>query len=172
MGWRQTVQKNRPLVVAVTVVVIAGCFFWITSQGDKRGAVPGNVYFYDLKTRQLFSVNRNKQPPMIAPSGGESVKAVTYSCGECSQGTPEVAYLTSYTEQALSAINELATATQSNADMSLPRKIQEGTLVALPPDAEGSAPNWVPIDSPTASAIMNRLRDACGNGSATECFPE
>jgi len=67
MGWRQTVQKNQPLVVAAALVIIVGCGLWIASGSGSRNAVPGKVYFFDISTGRLFPADRNQLPPMTAP---------------------------------------------------------------------------------------------------------
>jgi hypothetical protein len=67
-------------VVALAAIVVAGCFvyYWVTS-ANKRPK--GEFWFYDLKTKQLFTASDLSVPPIDTKSGPDmGVRAYVYTC--------------------------------------------------------------------------------------------
>lgn len=170
MGLREIMQSNQPIVAVLAVVVIVGSIVWM-SGGGSGNSLPKSVYFYDLGSGELFPADRAAQPPIDAPSGaGQGVKAVVYACGECNDAALSVAFLTTYTPEAVAAMKKMATATDGEVDIALSEAIERGSLVAVPA-AEGAEVQWVNAMSEAGNAIMGRAGELCGNEPAKPCFP-
>lgn len=171
MGFREIVQQNQPIVAVVAVIVIIGSVVWMAN-GGKNSSLPKQVYFYDVGSGELFAADRAAQPPIEAPSGaGNGVKAVVYSCGECSDSSLQVAFVTTYSEEARAAMQKMANAADGGVDVELAEVIDNGTLVAMPAEG-GGEPQWVSAVTQEGIQIMGRAGDICGSQPAKPCFPD
>lgn len=168
MGLRIFMQDNPAVAAFACILVIALSAFWMT-RGEKTVVRPAQIYFYDLASGELFSADRMSQPPIDAPGGaGRGVKAEVYGCGECSGDNRIIAYMTTYSEAAQKAMQQLTSPDASNVHLA--QAVDQGTLVAVVPEAS-SEPRWVPAFSDQGAAIMKSVGQQCPEAAIT-CYPE
>lgn len=157
------------------IAAVAVCFVALTmivrqfaSGGPGISPIGGLAYFYDLSTHELFAEENTHFSPFAAPSGGQAVRALVFSCGDCAvEADRHIGHLQRFTDDALSQLHDAGGNVTSEL---LVEMSDTGLLVALPPESNGE-PQWIAIDQPQAVDIMERHLTACGETPLTVCSP-
>lgn len=144
MAAQQFIQRRPMLTVVICLVVLAAAISYVFARTDLFTARYSNlVYYYDLKTGELFAAAWQDQP-RIGPSGNAGVVANVYACGTCDDaGRRFVAYLEKY--------GAAATALQ----------------VASP----DSPDRWVDAESDLGRQIVNRIYTQSPCEIPSQCRP-
>lgn len=172
MGLDELVSRNRPVALAVAIVVLGGATFmiWQTVSGGSTGTVTftGSNWFYDVGSGELFAASADQHPPIAAPSGGEGVRAVVYSCTSCDDAeSRSIASLFKYTDEAQKRLIQAG----SRASAQLIDEVsREGRLLALVPQ-DGDDPQWIGMDHPQAMAVLEQSNIACNGTAGILCTP-
>lgn len=148
--------------VAGFVLLFAIGFYFLS--GEKvEGPLANKVYFYDVDAGKIFVVSDddNPVPPITAPSGGEGVAAIVFSCGDCDdESSLFVTQLKKYTDKAKTAM--------VGDDLDAVRK---GTMVRSAAGGE-----WVTAESDKGqeiSSINPRKHEKCQDANALrQCNPK
>lgn len=137
--------SDKPIVgiVAVIIVLVAAALML----RSKPSPVSDHLYYYDLKTGEIFSAMK-QAPPIDAPSGDRGVKAAIYSCGACEPGAWSVLWLETY---------------EGEPDAGNHR-------VAAIPEA-GGEPQWFGMLSDNAGVLTGKANTLCDGQAATLCMP-
>lgn len=150
-----TALNNNPIVATVLTVVllVLALGILLLTQRDP-GPGPSDVYFWDLDTNEPFVGKSNEMPPVVAPSGGQGVRAHLFTCDACE---PEqwFGYLERYSESALAHYEEHEFFPGGSDDL-------------LMRELEGD--RWVPSHGRRADSILEELAARCEN-SLTVCRP-
>lgn len=77
------------------IIVVAGFIAYSQLAGGPVTDLTGEGrWYYDLGSGELFATDALRVPPIEAPSGGEGVEAVVFSCGQCDDpANRHIAYL-------------------------------------------------------------------------------
>lgn len=169
MQIREFLQKHPSAAVALIIIVILASLLIARRSGP---SIPSNAaYFYDLNNAQLFVGTGDQIAPVQAPEGGpdRGVRAYVYTCGACGEGERFIAYLEKYTNDAKSAV-KAADPSQTYSAQTL-TAIQQGTLIALPPESNNQDPQWVPSASSRGLQIVAAKQTQCDGQPARQCYP-
>lgn len=171
MGLRETIDKNPALGYGLVggIIVLAVVTYILTS-GEKEFKTHGKSrYYYDMDSKSLYVITEtdHPDPPMKAPSGGEGVYAVVFSCSDCKdKASLEIGMLTKYSKELLDALIRKRKGEEVEGLGEIERK---GKLVRFP-----DSDDWVRLDSEDGSKIniaSMRGRDKCPKTMKT-CWPE
>ena len=164
MGIRQWASRSpqQATVVAIVLLIVAlGSLAW---QFRGPGAPDSSVYYWDLETDEHF-VAPAQTPPVEAPSGGEGVRAILYSCGEC---TPNewFGYLQTHTPEYARAMEDPELFEQMDP-AEQQRFAAQGRLVRPLDGAE-----WLIKGSREGQLLEDQMYERCGPGERpTQCVP-
>ncbi|HEV57381.1 MAG TPA: hypothetical protein ENN87_07770 [Phycisphaerales bacterium] len=166
---RQWVNQHPRLVVGMATVSTLLLLIVVVSMligGESAEPVTSDqAWFYDLNTGKLFAVSASKVPPVATPSGptpdgapaGVRAYVVTYGSGG-DRSEPTVAYLeTRAPDTPPSAYHA--------AHQHFGAEWGKGLLVRRVDD-----PEWVPADSPTGRAIIERAHQPDDQGRMPEPY--
>jgi len=164
---REFLQKNPVVVVIIAGALLVAALFVIV----RRVATPRylkSVYYYDLKTGDLFNGSIHDIPPIDAPAGGpgQGVQAHVFACGSCDKDDRFAAFITTLPEK---AHQTLAAEQPPSFDQST--FIEMNTLIALPPRS-GESPKWITRHSAEGEQIAaNAASEKCAGRAAAPCRP-
>ncbi|UYV14069.1 MAG: hypothetical protein NCW75_07195 [Phycisphaera sp.] len=151
-------------------LVLAGvgavAYFTLIGGNEPLGSLS---YFYDESAQELFVSRSQQYPPIEGIDSGDSdasdgVQAVLYTCCDsCNDGTPQIAYLQRYTDEAKqvferadAAIAEGRAGPPEAADR---KYVSANTLVRRVAD-----PTWHPKPSREGQDIAGILLSKCPGG--------
>lgn len=158
MSESQTLSSKR-LLIGVLAVIILGVSWWIILKPSTGGGGMGSHFYFDMDTNQLFQSASTELPPITAPSGGQGVRAIVMSCGECSDKDNRfIAYLEKYTDT-------YKTAKSEGREIS-PQQTLAGWLVKGESDK-----NWVVANDAEGAAIRDAATSRCGTNQPAICKP-
>lgn len=174
---RKLLKSNQVVVSILALVVIAGSIIVLFVRLAPPTAVyaPGQMWFYDVGSGQLFAGPETEVPVVTAPSGallgGEApggVGVAVFACGDCRTAPHKIGYLATRVPTAV--------ATRLMPDVELDdASIGQVWIMAAPPGpgATATAPadrlQWHPADSPEAKAIRADVEKLCGGAPPTPC---
>jgi hypothetical protein len=172
----RSVINNHPqfsaVVVAVVMVFSVGS---MVMRGRGRDEERHQYAYYMMpQTGQVLVDVSGQLPPL--ESG--AVRAVVFSCGDCSdKSTHFVGWIEKYTDEAKAIMERLraappmpaATPYGADQDMDDMMAVEEGHFIATAPDGLAE-PQWVVMGTPPASALMRATQQRCGQ-SARMCSP-
>ena len=94
------------IVIGAVLVLASGYPLTVTIRRMAASGPPATLAFwYDMGTGQLYGATGIGFPPMVAPSGGEGVKAVVYAARDCADPKDRfVVYLWKLTAQTKQAM--------------------------------------------------------------------
>ena len=106
MSSRSFIEKNKPLVavVAVLLVGLAGwrIYSFFTSQTITHET---DFWVYDLSTGEISMGHEGDNPPFPLPSGGTGVMATLFSCTDCKdKDSVKVSVLFKYSDEMRAAL--------------------------------------------------------------------
>lgn len=162
MSIRDQIQ-NPAVGITVAVIGLAAATLFTLIGGGETIEVKKAIYFYDLDTKTLYGIATTDHPvpPVVAPSGGEGVRAKVYSCGNCDDESKYfVGLLEKYSDKAKKAIEEKS----ENAD----DLRSQGLLVSLPDGQKWESAN----DDEGSKIIVGSRRGKCPDGvKLIKCEP-
>ncbi len=96
------------LTVTLAVLCIAAAgYFLITRSFNANKRPKGNIWFYNLKTHQLFPTSDMSVPPIDTKSGpGTGVRAYVFICDANSKPTNFIAFLETFTPEVKRQVEE------------------------------------------------------------------
>lgn len=161
-----SVGSNNSVKIGVAVVLLlAAAGILLTVRGGTQPPGDGSVYFYDLTSGELFMAPDTARPPIDAPGGaGKGVRAFVYACGECSPATQRIGYLLSVSPQARAMMDKPL----EQAD---PAVLQNGQLIATPPEQPGGDVTWVVRNTPAGATVARTPEKTCDSVKTSECLP-
>ena len=172
MKIREWINENSAAVMIVAVLLLIVAMTWIVSNtGGPVSPYGEEDFFYDVNTGQLFSASIGEYPPVVAPSGGEGVKAKVFSCTDC-DSSPKIAWLEKYPPAIKDRLEELRQMSESGQPIEDPSEAAE-----LMDDhrlfARGDEPEkWCKAGSRAAAKIQLSLSTICGEGRSFKiCTP-
>ena len=163
--------KRRPKLMAtvVTLVAIAAVAFLIHGNLNADKRPKGEIWFYNLKTRQLFAASDLSVPPIDTKSGpGTGVRAYVYTCDGGPKPTNQfIAFLEKFTPEVKQGVEaDLKRAGgQMNIGPALERR--PGGILVSSPEVE----QWFPKFSDEGRQIMEMGKKKGGGANATLCLP-
>ena len=171
MGLREMIDKNPAVGYGlVGGILVLSVVIYILASGEEEFKTHGKSrYYYDMDSKELYVVTDtlHPDPPMKAPSGGEGVHAIVFSCSDCAdESTHEVGMLTKYTKKLVDALARKRNGEDVAGIGEIERK---GKLVRF-----ADSDDWVPLDSEDGSKInvaSMRGRDKCPKTVKT-CWPD
>ena len=106
---RDSINANQNIVVVAAVVVIVTALLFIMMQGGGRtSSRPGDVYFFDTVTKEIFKDDIEKLPPIQSPDGNPAVRVHLFSFGDCDNEDERfIGYYEKYTDEAKAKLEEL-----------------------------------------------------------------
>jgi hypothetical protein len=154
---KKTLLATGLIALAIVIIVMR----W-----DRRPDPRENLrWFYDLQSGELFTHDGNARPPVAAPSGGEGVLALVYSCGSCNDpSSRHVAYL----EKMMTA--ESPDSSSGSDAMPSPSALmaaKEGRQLVARPDAPD---DWT-LKASVPGARMVDMTNRCPGESLEICLP-
>jgi hypothetical protein len=164
MAVREALAKNKPLAMAVCVILFGGVIglrFWSTSND-----IPGpltQAYYSDDDGKTYFVDDSAKICP-FDHNGKQAVRAVLFRYGS---GNPFVAYLSQYSKKDQKRLTELRA-------MPLTPDIVQSIRVIANSSMEVKKPGdkkWVPINSADAPELINQSTLAGETGDLTSVEP-
>lgn len=160
MTLRRLLQDNPTgAVVTVVAMLVVAAFIAFKPEAPRGHAL--QAYYYDLDTDELFTDDGSRLPPFTSPSGGEAVRAMVFSCGDCDDAASRfVGYL-----QKMSA--ELKQAYESGGE--IPEDVARLPMRVRGPDDD----EWIAADAPGADAVTSAPTERCREQQAdvTPCRP-
>lgn len=146
-----------PAVVIIAVIVLLASWWLILGRSTRSGSA-GSSFFYDLQSNTLFTSDATELPPIVSPTGGEAVRAIVMSCGDCAdKSTRFIAYLEKYDDAYKQAVKR--------GDTIEPQVVNRSRLVR----AE-SAGEWAP-GMPAVNAMREVAAARCGSAKPSPCMP-
>lgn len=178
---RQILKSNQIGASVVSLVIIVGSasvLVWRLSPPAPMYA-PGQMYFYDLGTGQVFAAPESDVPLIAAPSGAMlaadtpgGVGVAVFACGDCRVASQrKVGYLATRVSMAVAA------RLMPTVEFDDP-SIEQVWIIAAPSEAAAATPTatapggnlqWQPADSPEGKAIRARVEKLCGDKPPTPC---
>jgi len=163
--------KRRSKLVAamaalVAVAAVAFLIHW-SLNADKRPK--GEIWFYDLKTRQLFAASDLSVPPIDTKSGpGTGVRAYVYA----SEGGPRptnqfIAFLEKFTPAVKQAVEEGLKGAGGQVPIGMILERHPGGILVSSPEVE----QWVPKFSQEGQQIIERGKKKGGSANPRLCLP-
>jgi len=150
MNLREWLNNNSAVTTTgALVLLLAALMIVLWSSGVFGGSGGGGklAYYYDLKTKKLFTAEAGQIPPMKAPSGANNgVVAHVFSCSDCSDASSRfIGWLERYTDQAKKAFEK------SNQ---FPGANPQSDLIRLPK----SNAKWVSAASRAGDHLMHQAK--------------
>ena len=102
MGIRETIEKKRPLVVAIAIVIIVGAVVAIFVQARNFSSFHAGDAYFTIDDGQTFFVDTGAKLAPFEKDGKMAVRAHVFQCG----GKLVVGYLSRYTPETLKAIED------------------------------------------------------------------
>jgi len=146
MGIRETLNKNQPLAIGVSLVFIAGAVALVAWNASSK--IPSRlkqVYYSDDDGKTYFVDDVNKLYP-FDHDGKPAYKAYVYKGGD---GQTFVGYLERLTDSAKATISQLRQNPGGDTESQVMAQYVSGAEVKLPGDTK-----WIPESSPRAVTIM------------------
>lgn len=165
---RDWINNNSPTVTvgAVAIMLAALAFIVMRSQRNPPGE-PGQAYYYDTVTKEVFSDVTTKVAPFTRENGNIAVRAHYFTCGECTPKTVEeggerfIGYYEKYTDEVKAKLDEKGGESFMIYEMAF-----QGRLYSN--DGE----TWVAADQPEGTAITSALQSKCPPKKLRYCPPE
>jgi len=167
MGLRAAMEENPNVVAIVITVISVTALMWFkvfdTDGRQIRSARDADTWFYDIDADRLFIAPATSNPPIVAPSGGEGVRAHVMACGRCTRRRRFISYLSKYTPEVKEALEKMDETDGVHFD----EVWYESTeLVSRKEPIE-----WVPAESEEANAIYESIHTHCEPGRISYCTP-
>lgn len=176
MSIRDKIQ-NHPVVAVLlcAIVAIVAVLAAVNNSGSSGSTPPRAAWFYDLSTGRLFTADRGAVPP-FAINGSTAVRARVYGCEGCGEGDRHVVVIEKYPDTVAEELRvpPPVDASGRDADAYTDRRDRlrvESLLIAAPPRTGGEQIVWMPLNSPAARAILDRLDDLCPGAVPEMCEP-
>jgi len=161
MGLRTWLNNNSAVTTIGAVVLLLVALVVLSWTNGLFGSGSGGVdsYYYDLKTKKLFTADAQKVPPITAPSGANNgVLAHVFSCGDCSAASSRyVGWLEKFTPATKKKLEKTHTFMEINP---------QTDLIRLP---QGKS-KWVPSSSMMGSKIITHAHTVKCKQPKT-CYP-
>lgn len=157
MGFREWQQKHPAIGTAAAIVtVLLSAVYVVSRSGIMRTRPTGTgvtVYFYDLSSGELFVGPLDLiETGIVAPSGGEGVRAYVYSCSDCADpGSRFIGHLHRFTA-------ERKTSEPYNPAAERPSLSSDGWVTIV---QDGQISSWIPAASAAGAAIERRPWSVC-----------
>jgi hypothetical protein len=163
-------RRFRDLTIGLAVlVIVAFLVLFVQRRHHLEGKTNGMIWFYNLKTRQLFPGSAKSVPPLDTESGpATGVRAFVYTCADDADPTNQfIAYLETLTPEAKEKMDALLKRAGEHASLGiLLDRAGDGVLVSLP---EQEA--WCPRDSDEGRQIIQTGRQKGGCSDPRLCRP-
>lgn len=175
---RNWMNKNSAIASMAAIILLVVALGAVASNIFGGRGVPGpvDVYYYDLKTGELFTAKSSQFPPIHAPGSDGTghpmgVRAYVYSCTDCSdESTRFVGYLEMYTPEAKKILENPPTMEDPDnlAAMDSFMMVEEEGHLVRAMDNE----MWVLQMSEEGFMIMEDVQTQCGDGAIPHpCMP-
>jgi len=152
------------LVVAASVVAYLGVHLL-----SKPGRPQSLAYFYNVKTRILFSASDQLLPPIDTESGpATGVKAYVFSCGDSKNPAGRfIAFLEKMTPEAREAAYKEIKANESPLAMGFFLEQHQNVILVRSTKSE----TWYPKFSPEGWVLMKAGKESGGCAHPVLCLP-
>ena len=184
MSLRQTINNNPVAVTGVAVALLfvaLGVMVLTTTASNSRGG--DRVYYYDLRTDELFVDRADQFPPIQGPSGHRAgVQAYVFACGECpsrqelvglsQQRIAEntnafVGYFRRYSDRAQEILaSQKPFDERDSDDQAYMARMRGGELVRASTDDQ-----WIPAESDRGRSLRGEVMTCDGDAIPRECRP-
>jgi hypothetical protein len=163
--------KRWPTLATGTValIAVAAVTFVVHWSLNAHKRPKGNLWFYDLKTRQLFAASDLSVPPIDTKSGpGMGVRAYVYA----SEGGPKstnqfIAYLEKFTPELKQAVAQQLRRAGRQMVIGMALESQPGGVLVSSPEEE----RWFPKMSREGQAIIQTGKQKGGSANPILCLP-
>jgi len=100
MGLRDWINDNSSIATIGAAALLVVSLGWLTVPTGSRAVDPGNAYYDDTETGEVFEASARRVPPIQSPDGNEAVQAHFYACGECTEESRFLGYYEKFTAEA------------------------------------------------------------------------
>ena len=145
---------KRPVLVAAFVVAT-----WLLSAGcgGSDPTRPGDTFWWDEGTNELFPESAGKTSPITAPSGSDGFRARVYAEGSCDNAADRfIGYLERHPD--LEAL-------QQTFDANRIAELMAESQIRRPDDGD-----WVYVDEEEGVAIHREFATKTANGELQACL--
>jgi hypothetical protein len=166
-GVREWINNNSAAVTVGAVALLVVSLAIIISQG--RGAAkptPGNGYFFDTVTKEIFTDKATRIPPIQSPDGHDAVRVHFFTCNECTDKTDKdggerfIGYFEKYAPEVKARLEK------SPQSFELYEMAFQGRLYST--DGE----KWIPAESPAGFKLTEALQKKCPPRKLRYCPPK
>jgi hypothetical protein len=164
MGVRETINKNKPLGIAIVVVMIAvaaGLVYLFDRSGEIAPLT--RAYFSDDDGKSYFVDDSNKVCP-FDHDGKQAVQAYVF---QCDGSKPFVGYLCRFNESGRKRMEDLRAMPKTPDTINAMRGVAAKSMEYKKPGDLA----WAPANSPGASAALNPAPPAGETGDLTSVDP-
>ena len=152
--------RSKLMTTVVALAAIAAAGYWITSPNKRPN---GEIWFYDLKTHQLFTASDLSVPPIDTKSGPETgVRAYVCTCDADPKSTNRfIAYLEKFTPELKQVVGEDMKRRGGQPPNGMLLDRHPGGILVSSPEVE----HWFPNDSDKGRRLveMGKKKGGCAN---------
>jgi len=155
-------QNKKRITRLASIAVAIVCLALATALYNRNAAQrhPHTLcWFYDSDTGKLYPKDRHTLPPADAPSGKEGFQAFVFACGECTESSRKIGYLTTYEPELKQSL--------INQELIDPALLMRGQLVRRLEDKK-----WHSMTSVEGQAIVAAASKPCGETPPSTCNPD
>lgn len=164
---RNWMNDNSSIATVGSVIILICALGFIVSRFRRGGGggEPGDAYYYDTVTKEVFTDKTTKIAPFNRENGNEAVRVHYFTCGECTEQTKEeggerfVGYYEKYTPEVRAKLSE------SSESFMIYEMAFQGRLYS----ADGKT--WVAADKPKGIQITSKLQTKCPPKKLRYCPP-
>jgi hypothetical protein len=166
-GFFKDGSKQKTIAAGILAACAVAIMIYSALNTGKRPK--GNIWFYDLKTRQLFAASDSSVPPIDTKSGPEmGVRAYVYTCsGGSNPNDKFIAFIEKFTPEVKKGVEEDLKHGGGQMTIGLALERRPGGVLISQPDAG----NWFPKFSDEGRQIMEMGKKKGGCPNPTLCLP-